>query len=189
MHRSRLFVAFWVGILVWSDLCLAQAAQKGIELQETSRDKLRVEYVGYRAARYETEALIEPDNERPNQGGLVYVYLTNVTDEPVHLAFYQINGKDESTWRLDGFLAWDRVYSSTLQPGQTTVQELNGITRDFGNGQPFAFTYIDRTWKPAMRTYRTTLEEDPVQISSVRIRPDMATLDVHVRHSVKAKRH
>src|SRR5512143_760608 len=89
-------------VCVFCLIAVGQAAQQGVEVKE-GQGKLRIEYVGFRPATYETKALIEPDNERPNKGGMVYVYLTNVTQEPIDLAFYRVNGKDESTWRLDGF--------------------------------------------------------------------------------------
>src|SRR5690606_8197838 len=44
-------------------------------------DRLRFEYVHYRPAVWEEEALREKENERPNRGGLIYAYFTNVSPE------------------------------------------------------------------------------------------------------------
>ena len=161
-----------------------QIAQKGEEATAPSAEKLRVEYVGYRTARYETEAVFEPDNERPNRGGLISVYLTNVSKKPVTLAYYRANDKDASHWRLNGFLAWDRIFDKHLEPGEMTVQEINALTPQFAAGAPFRFGYVDRTWRPALR-YETTLAEDPVQISLVRVMSGMTEIEVHVRHTEK----
>ena len=54
-------------------------------LAARAADALRVDYVAYRQAKCEEEKVVEPENERPNQGGLVSVYFTNVSDEPIRL--------------------------------------------------------------------------------------------------------
>lgn len=177
-----LTTAFVLSSLSGASSCLAQTEQKGIDRHAGLREKLRVEYVHFRPARYETEAVTEIENERPNKGGLVFVYLRNVTDKPVRLAFYRVNGKDESHWLLGGFLAWHRLYDEHLEPGEMTVLELNALTEHFSGGKPFSFVYVDRTWKPAC-IHGTRLEEDPVQISLLRILPAMREVEVHVRHT------
>ncbi len=189
MHRqlSHAFVRFLLTVGVGcGGLVQAQTAQKGIEARARLRQKLRVDYVGYRPARYETRALVERENPRPNQGGLIYVYLTNVSDKPVRLAFYRCNGRDVSYWLLGGFLAWDRVYDKHLEPGEMTVQEIDAVSRDFAAGRPFSFSYVDRTWRPAC-SYEGRLLEDPVQISLVRVLKGRGAIEVHVRH--EGRRH
>jgi len=160
----------------------AQGVQKGADAKARGRDKLRIEYVGYRAARWETQHVTEVEEDRPNRGGLVSVYFTNVTQDPVHLAYWRCNGKDESYWRLGAHLAWDRAYDRDLAPGALGVLEINAVTEDFSAGRPFKFSYVDRSWAPAGR-YETVLEEDPVQVSFIRVLPGMAEVEVHLRHS------
>jgi len=40
-----------------------------------------IEYVAYRQTQWETKAVKEGPYERPNKGGLVFVYFTNTSDE------------------------------------------------------------------------------------------------------------
>jgi len=159
----------------------AQTTQKGIDDKVGLGEKLRVEYVGYRPAVYETKALVEPENERPNKGGIIYVYVTNVSKTPVRLAFYRCNGKDVSHWLLGAYFAWDRVYHEQLEPGQMTVQEINAVTDHFAEGKPFVFSYIDRTWVPVCM-HSTRLVEDPIQVSLIRVLRGMDGVEVHVRN-------
>lgn len=182
MPRLHLFLLASLAIVsVIHTPASAQTAQHGADMRR-AHEKLQIEYVGYRQARYETEKLIEPQNERPNEGGLVFVYLTNVSDQPVQLAYYRVNGEDASYWLLGDRLAWDRVYDENLAPGAMTVLELNALTDDFAPGQPFKFAYVDRTWRPAGH-YETELREDSVQISLMRFLPGMKEVEVHVRHT------
>jgi len=164
---------------------LAQTLQKGIDANARGEQRVTVDYVGYRPAVYETEKLSEPENERPNKGGLVYVYLRNVSDKPVKLAFWRFNTKDESHWRLGGFLAWDRVYNENLEPGARTVLEINGVSEDFGPGKPYKLSYVESgAWSPACRG-EGVLTEDPVQIALLRVLPGMQEVEVHVRNRGK----
>jgi hypothetical protein len=170
-----------------SSVVSAQTAQKGADAAAKTGDKLRIEYVGYRPARYETAFLSEPSNERPNRGGLISVYFRNVSDGPLRLAFWRANGEDESYWRLGGFLAWDRAYEDTLAPGVLTVLEINAVAAQFGEGKPFAFSYVDREqWRPVGKT-ETQLREDGVQVSLIRVLPGLRNLEVHVRNRGRDK--
>lgn len=160
----------------------AQTLQKGASPAARGKTLLRFDYVGYRPARYETQAIVEPENERPNQGGLVTVYYTNVSDQPVSLAFWRANGKDESHWRLGGFLAWDRASDKQLAPGQTGVLELNAVSGEFAAGRPFKFSWVARdTWRSAGQL-EGVLAEDPAQVSLVHVAENLAELEVHLRH-------
>ena len=108
-------------------LCLPaqpQTAQKGVDANANARGRecLRIDYVGYRAARWETEHVTEVEIYRPNQGGLIHVYYTNVSDQPLRLAFWRANRKDESYGRLGGSLAWERTYDYHIEPGQIRVE-------------------------------------------------------------------
>jgi hypothetical protein len=178
----RLLTALFLGV----SICLTawpQAQQKGIDPTKRSRDKIQIEYVGYRAATWEEEALEEVEHDRDNEGGLIYAYLTNISDQPQPVAFWRVNGHDESYWRLGRFIAWDRQWDQTIQPGQTTVLEINALTDDFAPGQPFNLSIISRASWMQVGRYKGTLEEDSVQISLMRLHPDMQTIDVHLRHT------
>ncbi|MBN2309854.1 MAG: hypothetical protein JXR94_12845, partial [Candidatus Hydrogenedentes bacterium] len=185
MDSQAAYPGCWGVAVALACVCCAaygQTAQKGADVSRRTKEKLRVDYIGYRAARYETEAVVEPQNGRPNRGGFIRVYLTNTSGKDLQLAYYRCNGKDVSHWLLNGYFAWDRLYNQHLNPGQTTVLEINAVTGDFGAGQPFSFAYIDRSWLPACFR-EAILAEDPVQISLVRMLPGLRELEVHVRHT------
>lgn len=174
-------------LLLMASAATAQTLQLGIDPNAHGDRRLRVDYVGYRAATCESEFLTEPQNERPNKGGFIRVYLRNVSDKPVRLGFWRCNGEDESHWRLGGFLAWDRIYKENLAAGERTILEINALTEDFAPGKPFSFSYVEREqWTPACR-HETTLNEDPVQVSLIRVLPGMREIEVHVRNTGKDK--
>ena len=180
----RKLIGFTILLLTAASATFAQSAQVGMKGPEHGAQKLRIDYVHYRPAVFETEQFKEAESEILNRGGLLYVYYTNVTDKPVQFYFYRINGKDESYWRLNGFVAWDRNYGSTVEPGQSGVWEINGITEDFAPGKPCKFSLIDRKEGVAGK-FETTLEADPVQITHIRVLPGMKELEVHVRNAGK----
>ena len=160
----------------------AQGAKEEPKPRRRPAGALRFDYVGYRAARWEAEKVVEPQQERPNRGGLVHVYFTNTSDKPVGLRHYRLNGKHDSYYRLGGDIAWDRLLKGTVAPGDVGVLEINGISEEFASGKPFELTYIDRNWSPVGRT-TSTLQEDRVQISCIRVIPGMSEVEIHVRHT------
>ena len=89
-------------------------------------------------ASYETDHVTEKEDEHPNRGGLVYVYYTNHTDATVRLNHWRWNDHDESIWRLDGVISWDRASHKTLAPGQTGVLEIIAPGDDFAPRKPYA---------------------------------------------------
>ena len=167
-----------LGLWSWYSL---QGASADVE-QPRQRGALRFDYVGYRPARWEQEKVFEPQNERPNRGGLIHVYFTNTSERPVGLRHWRLNGNHDSYYRLGGFLAWDRLLTSTIPPGGMGVLEINGISQDFAPGKPFRLGYIDRSWRPA-GSISTELHEDRVQISYIRVLPGMDEVEVHMRNS------
>lgn len=171
-----------LAVLALLDAAHAQTAQVGADATAKNLSKLSVEYVGYRPARYETEHVTELDNSNPNVGGFVTAYLRNNTDKPIRLRFWRLNGHDESYYRVDQRAIWDRTYSDTLAPGQTTVCEINGFTKDFAEGQPFNFAYVDSSWLGA-GYIMTKLAEDAVQVSYIRVLPGMQEVEVFLRHT------
>lgn len=158
-----------------------QTLQKGGDASARGEESLRFDYISFRAAACEMQHVHEPENERPNQAGLITVYYTNITDEPLQLAYWRANQLDESHWRLGGFLAWDRNSGETLLPGQTGWLEINAVSEEFAPGSPFDFVWVSSDkWVPVGRV-KGTLAEDPVQVSYIRLRPGLADLEVHVR--------
>ena len=160
----------------------AQTAARGVELSNQDSDIFRYEYVGYRPARYETERSFEPENERPNEGGFVTLYYTNISDEPQHFRYWKSNGEDESHWRLGDYMVWDRKYVGTLQPGETDVIELNAVTDDYALDAPFSFDWVTNNWRPT-GLFETTLQEDAVQIALIRFSEGRTKAEVHIRYT------
>ena len=181
-HKLNALLVVLVGCLclgLWN--CLAGLGTS-VEAQEPrQRGALQFDYVGYRPAQYEQEKAFEPQNERPNRGGLIHVYFTNTSERPVGLRHWRLNGNHDSYYRLGGFLAWDRLLTHTVPPGGMGVLEISAISDDFAPGKPFRLGYIDRSWHAA-GSVSTELHEDPVQISFIRVLPGMEEVEIHVRN-------
>lgn len=177
------FLAASVAAAALGSHAAAQTAQVGADAAARSTGKLRMEYVHYRPAVWEREKVREFETEHVNEGGLLYLYYTNTSEEPVQLRFWRVNGKDESYWRLNHFIAWDRAYAEQLAPGATGVLEINATAADFAPGRPFSFAWVDGSWKPVLSHRQESLIEDPVQISCIRVLPGMRELEVHVRNT------
>jgi len=161
----------------------AQRLQHSSGLQRSTGTPIRFDGVTYRPAWYDTEGIDEPEDERPNQGGLVWVYFTNVSDETVRLAYWRANNQDESYWRLGAYLAWDRVSQENLEPGQMGVLEINAVTDDFAAGKDFAFQWVDReTWGP-VGEMNAKLSRPEVEISLIHFLPELDQVVIHVRHT------
>ncbi len=182
-YRSVYTVLF--SILFASPFLCAQTAQVGAERQAKSTERIRVDYVHYRPARWEAEKVKEFESEITNKGGLVYVYFTNASDDPINLHFWRMNGYDESYWRLNHFVAWDRCSNEQPEPGATSVLEINGVTEDFAEGKPFEFSYVDRDGRVTTK-YAGELRADPVSVSFIRVMPDMRQFELYLRNSGEA---
>lgn len=164
----------------------AQTAQVGADREARGQERVAVEYIHYRPAKWETEAITEFESEHPNEGGLIYAYLRNISADPIDLRFWRVNNNDESYYRLNHFIAWDRVYSKHLEPDQSTVLEINALTDEFKPGERFSLSYVDGDYRPCLHA-ETMLNPDPVRIAYIRVREDLRTLDVHVRHDGKGE--
>jgi hypothetical protein len=161
----------------------AQTAQVGGDRGARGNAKAAVEYVHYRPAAWNSEQVTEYENEFPNEGGLIYVYFRNLQeDAPLDLRFWRVNGQDESYWVLNHFVAWHRLYRNNIPPGELGVLEINATSKDFATGEPFRFSWVDRTWLPALN-FDGKLEADPVQVSFIRVLPGMKAIEVHVRYT------
>ncbi len=173
-----------VPALLWTCAVLVAGEMSGwAQTSQVAGDsKLRVEYVHYRPAKWETTQVVEYENEHPNEGGLLYLYVTNTSPQPVSLRYWRYNNRDESYWVLNHCIAWYRFSKSNLAPGEMTVLELSGTTRDFGPGNPFVFNLVEETWEPCL-AYQGTLREDPINVSFIRVAPGMQDIEVHLRNA------
>ncbi|MCC6490173.1 MAG: hypothetical protein IT364_21995 [Candidatus Hydrogenedentes bacterium] len=160
----------------------AQTAQVGADADAAQSGALRIDYVHYRPARWNVDRITEYESEFPNQGGLLYFYLTNTSATPVSLRFWRYNNRDESYWVLNHFVAWHRLYDGNLEPGESTVLEISGTERDFGPDVPYAFSFVDSTWEPCLE-YSGVLKEDEVNITNIRFMPGLKELEIHLRNS------
>ncbi len=162
----------------------AQTPQRGASTEVGQRLPIRVDRIEYRPARWETEALREVEQDTPNRGGLVHVYLTNVSDRERSLRYYRLNDKDESHWLLGRFLAWHRWYDRGLAPGESTVLEINAVSDEFAPGKPLDFAIVDDTWMP-VGFGKTTLVAEPVRVASIVMPQNLSELIFHVRYNGK----
>ncbi|MCC6152872.1 MAG: hypothetical protein IT367_03895, partial [Candidatus Hydrogenedentes bacterium] len=103
MRNNISSAAAWIfaAFVVVSVNGLAQTAQVGADPNAGITQKLRVEYAHYRPAKWETTKVIEYESEHPNEGGLLYFYITNTSDQPVNLRYWRFNNRDESYWILN----------------------------------------------------------------------------------------
>ena len=167
-------------------MCFFLATPKQIRAQRRSREirnpSVSIEYVHYRPVKYESEKVIERQNEGPNKGGLVFLYVKNISDEQVRFRRWYLNRKESITYRLSGDIAWDRIHHERLEPGQTTSMEISGMSEDFSLGKPFEFAFIGSNWRPS-GAIRTTLKKDPVDITFIRVLPGMKQVQVHLSNS------
>ena len=181
--RCRLSFQFLLSlslaIVGWESF--AQTLQKGASVAKVKDARLRIEKIEYRAASWESKALHEVEQDTPNRGGLIHVYVKNITQKPVSLTYYQLNGKDESHWLLGRFVAWHRYMDRQLAPGQMTVLEVNAVSELFSEGKPIEVTLMDRTWTPAVRA-SSALETDKARISSIILTEDLRKILFHFRY-------
>ena len=146
------------------------------------RDDLpvKVKYVSLRPARWEEKALTEEVNEKRNLGGLVFVYYTNTSNKPVGLREWYLNERENGHFRLAGDIAWDRRYTDVLAPGQTTVQEICGVSGDFQIGKKADFSILGDNWKP-VATNTGFFEPEKFRVSSIIMDSSLAQICLHVR--------
>ena len=174
--------AIFVLACLLTTVTFAQTAQVGGDREARGTEKAAIEYVHYRPAHWNTEQVTEYENEFPNEGGLIYVYFRNKqASEPLDLRYWRANGRDESYWVLNHFISWHRLYQNNIAPGELGVLEINATSKDFAEGEPFRFSLVDRSWRPALH-YDGKLTVDPVQVSFIRVLPGMQAVEVHVRY-------
>jgi len=141
---------------------------------------VKVQYLALRPARWEENALIEEINEKRNKGGLVFVYYTNTSDKPLPLREWYLNKRESGHFRLSGDVAWDRRYTDVLQPGQTTVQEICGVSDDFQVGKNADFAIIGQNWEPI--AYQPgVLEPEMLRVTSITMDESLTNITIHIR--------
>lgn len=182
MTGSRAIFLFGVFLLLACHSATAQTAQGDAAGEAVHHHRLRLDYLHYRPAKWDTVHVCEYESEYPNQGGLLYFYVTNVSDKPLNLRFWRYNNHDESYWILNHFIAWHRLTKTSLAPGEMAVLELSGTSRDFGPEIPFTFNLVNDTWEPCL-AYQGVLKEDAVAVSFLRVLPGMQDLEVNLRHT------
>lgn len=167
---------FLLTLLLLTFTCLTQA-----DAQQTPNSyPVQVEYTAFRPAKWEESALTEETNEKRNKGGLVFIYYTNTSDQPVSLREWYINERESGHYRLAGDVAWDRRYAQTLEPGQTTVQEICGVSDDFQTAKPATFRLIGGNWSDVARA-DMHFEQEKLRISSITMDASLTTLTIHLR--------
>lgn len=183
MRMTMWIVACGIGLAgaAWGTWAGAQTAQVGAAIDVQDSGAVRVDHVHYRPARWNRTDVTEYETEYANLGGMLYVYLTNVSDAPVQLRYWRYNNRDESFWVLNNFVAWHRMYRHHLEPGEQTVLEICAVSRDFGPGTPYSFELVDGSWSPCLRV-QGALETEPVAIAFIRFRSGLREADVFLRH-------
>lgn len=142
---------------------------------------IQIRYVALRPARWEEKALTEIVNEKRNEGGLVFVYYTNTSDRPVALREWYLNDRESGHFRLAGDVAWDRRYTGEVQPGQTTVLEICGVSPDFQVGKKADFVWIGGNWNPVAH-HNTVFEAEKLRVTSLVMDESLTRLTLHIRN-------
>ena len=151
-------------------------------LEDQNQNSIRFEYLHYRPVEYEKHKVQENENVHPNKGGLIYVYYKNTSNKPITLAHWRWNNFDESVWRLDNLICWDRKYGNKINPGQTSVLEINGTSKDFAENNDYNFEFISRnTWKSVL-SHSGKLIKDQISIPLIRFKKGLRRIEIHVRN-------
>jgi hypothetical protein len=160
---------------------LAALVSPGSAQESRSDLPLRIDYLALRPARWEEKALTEEVNEKRNRGGLVFVYYTNTSDKSVSLREWYLNSRESGHFRLAGDIAWDRRYDDVLAPGETTVQEICGVSDDFQPGKPADFAIIGGDWQPvAFR--QGVFEQEKLRVTSMVMDSSLSGICIHIKN-------
>ncbi|MCC5928810.1 MAG: hypothetical protein JJU28_06160 [Cyclobacteriaceae bacterium] len=142
---------------------------------------LMVEYIVLRPARWEDGRSNLEVEEKRNHGGLVFIYYTNVSDQAVSLSEWYLNDRESGQYRLAGDIAWDRRYNTVVQPGETSVLEICGVSEDFSPGRPVIFSQLNRSNRN-VTYHESVFQKEQVHISSIIFESDLKQLTVHLQN-------
>ena len=79
MNSIRRFILLSLCVLFFSPAPKQICAQR--RSREIRNPSVSIGYVHYRPVKYESEKVIESQNEGPNKGGLVFLYVKNISDQ------------------------------------------------------------------------------------------------------------
>jgi hypothetical protein len=153
---------------------------------ERPEPPVKVQYLALRPALWEEKALIEEVNEKRNLGGLVFVYFTNTSDKPVGIREWYLNRRESGHFRLAGDVAWDRRYTASLQPGETSVLEICGTSDDFQVGKNASFSIIDNNWSPVC-WQPGVFEAEKLRVTSMIMDETLAKITIHIRSFISGE--
>jgi len=173
MRYIKILVIAFVSLLVFQSDIIGQVLRSS---------KLQVEDVVFRPATWETQQLHEERNERPNKGGLIFVYYKNISKDPVRIARFLINEEGEGFFTQAGEVAWTRSFGDRIEPGETMVYEINAISENFSEGKEFSFAFIDRSWWSATGLKKVVLYEKKHLISSIIFHEDLKKFTLHLQN-------
>lgn len=187
-ERKVMLIRFIFSLLLifigLSSYTFAQTAQLGAKLEGNSSMRLEIEKVIYRPAEWEKEKIKEFESDIVNKGGLVHIYYRNISNEPVQIRYWRWNRKDRSYWVLNHFIAWDRFMNQTVSPGELGVLEINAVSEDFSQGNPFSIQFIDRDSRLCGKA-EGTLTPEPLRITYIHVLPGMQEIEVFLRNFSK----
>ncbi len=158
----------------------AQAITGFVKTKVKRSHWLRIDAVEYRAAKYTEDKLQEKGFEKRNKGGLIHVYMTNVSGKEQSLLEFNLNQRRESYWLLGRYIAWHRTYDEVLSPGESTVLEINAIDQQFSEGSEYNLALIGTNWQAAGLS-KGVLHEDHVRVSSMVLDTSLNEILFHVR--------
>ncbi|MCY3998837.1 MAG: hypothetical protein OXE55_05725 [Flavobacteriaceae bacterium] len=147
---------------------------------------IKINYVTLRPAKWEEKVVVEEINERRNIGGLVLVYFTNTSDEPVRIRDWYVNLRSNGNLRLFGDVVWDRLHTKELQPGETTVQEICGISEDFQIGKKADFAFTGSHWQP-IAYHPGIFEKEKLRVSSITMDSTLSNICLHIKSFVPSE--
>jgi hypothetical protein len=185
MNIHQFFLA--VSLFILSSASITVSAQDKPDLQK-SVYPIQVAHMAFRPAKWEEKLITEEINEKRNEGGLLFVYYTNASENPVDFREWYLNDRESGHYRLAGDVAWDRRYTDVLQPGETTVQEICGVSNDFQTGKQADFSIIGRNWQPVC-FYDGQLEDEKWRISSMTFDTTLSRIYIHIRSFISKTVH
>lgn len=184
MKTARLFILTQFSLLIFTPGLFAEDESD----KESRRERwlnadlpLKIEQLWYRPAKWETERVTEPVNEKPNRGGLIRVYFKNTADESIELRTWHANGKSASYHRQAGSIAWDSLAETRVSPNHYGVLEISATDAQFAPGREIEFAFIQRNWKPG-GVHMGTLSPPDLEIALIGIHENRTLVEAHIKN-------